>query len=211
MSALAAAVFVVFALLVATRWSPLERLDNRIALDLNDYVAARRGQVRFWLDVTATLSPAVLRTVLAVIAVLLLVKRRVRAALFCGGVALGSLLLVTVAKTAVDRPRPRVPMPVAHAAGASFPSGHATTSAAVALAAIVVAWRSRSWAVRWVVAAVAFVLAAAVGFSRMILGVHFLSDVVGGWIGAVALVCALAAVLERRRSPDIPGQSVQTR
>jgi undecaprenyl-diphosphatase len=95
-----------------------------------------------------------------------------------------------------------VPHAVAHAPGASFPSGHATTSAAVALAVILVVWRLGSRAGRWVVVAAVALTAAAVGFSRMVLGVHFLSDVVGGWIGALALVSALAAALppERRRA-----------
>jgi membrane-associated phospholipid phosphatase len=202
--ALATAAFVVLAVLVAAHWSPLERLDNRIALDLNDYIAARRGQAQFWRDLTTTLSPAVLRTALVVVGVVLLLRRQLGAALFCGGVALGSLLMVDVTKSAVNRPRPHVPLPVASAPGASFPSGHATTSAAVALALIVVAWPLVSGALRSLLAGALTVVAAAVGFSRMILGVHFLSDVVGGWIGAVALVSGLMIVRPTRFGAAAP-------
>jgi undecaprenyl-diphosphatase len=185
----------VLAVLVAARWGPLMRLDDRVDAELNEYIARRRGQARFWRDLSATLSPGVLRGVVLVAAVVLLFRRRLRAGLFCGAVALGSLLLVTAAKAAVDRPRPRVPLPVAYAPGASFPSGHATTSAAVALALIVVAWPVASRAVRCLVAVMVLLLAVAVGFSRMIIGVHFLSDVVGGWLGAVAVVAGATALL----------------
>jgi undecaprenyl-diphosphatase len=209
--AFASAGFVLLAVLVHGRWGPLMRLDRRVDAHLNDYIAGRRGQVRFWRDLTTTLSPAAVRGAVLLVAVGLLLRRRLRAALLCAGVALGSLLLVTVTKAAVDRPRPTVPHPVAHAAGASFPSGHATTAAAAALAVIVVAWPAVSGTLRWAGALALTALAAAVGFSRMILGVHFLSDVVGGWLGAVALVSGLAALRASRPVAGEPGGHARDR
>jgi len=180
---------------VAQHWGPLLRLDHRIALALNDYVAPRPAQAHAWRVLSAVFAPAVLRGVLVVAAVVLLLYRRLVPALLCAGVALGSLLIVTVGKIAVDRPRPHVPHPVASAPGASFPSGHALTSAAVALTLVALLWprASRRW--RVVTGVVAGAVAVLVGFSRMILGVHFLSDVVGGWFGAVVLVFGILAVL----------------
>jgi membrane-associated phospholipid phosphatase len=88
-----------------------------------------------------------------------------------------------------------VPVPVAHAPGASFPSGHATTAAAAALVVIVLTWPHLAGRARWLVASGAALVAVAVSFSRLILGVHFLSDVVGGCLAAAAVVFGLVALL----------------
>jgi membrane-associated phospholipid phosphatase len=188
-------VFVVLAVLVHQRWGPLQRLDQRIATDLNVYVAPHHGQVHAWQLVSDVFSPAVLRIALLILAAALVLRRRIRAGLLCAGTALGSLVIVTAGKAIVDRPRPHVAMPVAHAAGASFPSGHAFSSAAFALALVAVVWTRATHALRIAVTVAGALLTMAVGFSRMILGVHFLTDVLGAWLGASALVLGLLAVL----------------
>src|SRR3954469_14002597 len=162
---IAGVAFVVLALLVGGEWGPLIRLDHRIARSLNDYVSPHHTQVRAWKVISDVLQPAIVRGVLLVVAIAMLVRRQLARAVLCGGVALGSLLLVTIGKNAVGRARPRVPHPIAHVAGASFPSGHATTAAAVALALIVVAWPGGSRGRRVGVIAVAGGLAALVGLS----------------------------------------------
>ena len=191
----AAGVFGVLAALVAAKWGPLIRLDRRVDDGLNRAVSSHSGQLRFWRGVSAVLSPAVLRTAALVVGAWLLYRRQIRPALFAAGVSLGSLVLVTGVKDAVGRVRPVVPHPVAVAPGASFPSGHALTAAAVALAVAVVVWPRLRPRRRWSITVGAVLVAALVGLSRMMLGVHFLSDVVGGWLGATALVAALVAVL----------------
>ncbi|WP_407541483.1 phosphatase PAP2 family protein [Deinococcus radiomollis] len=66
----------------------------------------------------------------------------------------------------------------------SFPSGHAAGSAALLLAFGLLGWSTRArWALVWTCG----LLALLVGFSCFYLGVHFLSDVLGGW--ALALSC----------------------
>jgi undecaprenyl-diphosphatase len=113
--------------------------------------------------------------------------------------------LTTALKSAVGRARPPVADHAIHAAvrlphGSSFPSGHAAT--AFAAATVVALLRP---ALRWP----ALVVASAVAFSRVYLGVHFLSDVLAGAaLGvAVGLLCALVPRLAttsgvaRSRSP----------
>jgi membrane-associated phospholipid phosphatase len=87
----------------------------------------------------------------------------------------------------------------------SFPSGHATSSMAFAATAAVLAWPTRR---RWPVAIFAGAFTALVGLSRVALGVHYPSDVLGGWalaLGCVALVwlavCALGP--GERRPPAV--------
>jgi undecaprenyl-diphosphatase len=105
-------------------------------------------------------------------------------------------LLAVLLKRIVDRDRPYVVLPEAEPllrwdASASFPSGHAATSAA---GAVILAYLigSRAWGVA--------VLAAAVAFSRVYIGVHYPLDVlVGAALGAA--VALVAIVLLRRLRP----------
>ncbi len=195
----ATVLFVLLAFLVAGHWSPLERLDGRTARRLNDYIAVRSSQAHAWQLGSDVLAPTVLRVALLIAAAVLRLRRDTRRALLCAATAVGSLVVDSAVKLIVGRPRPVVPHPVAHAAGASFPSGHALTSAATAICVVAIAWAGRR--LRLAVAVVAGGLAVAVGFSRLILGVHFVSDVVGGWLGAVALGAGLIVLLPVDRRP----------
>jgi undecaprenyl-diphosphatase len=150
-------------------------------------------------------------TVLTVVALALLVRERAWADLWFLLVAVvGSQALVPLLKAWFDRPRPvagpAVPLPES----AAFPSGHATTGIAVfgALAVLLSerlpAGRGRS-AFWFVVAA----LGLGTGLSRLILNVHFVSDIVAGWCFGLAWLCACllardALVRGRTRSPSSP-------
>ena len=82
-------------------------------------------------------------------------------------------------KNAVDRARPAID-PVAATLGPSFPSGHSSTAAAFFAALALLAGRRRSDRQKAALAGIAVGLAVAVACSRVLLDLHWLSDVVGG-------------------------------
>lgn len=112
---------------------------------------------------------------------------------FVAAIGLGELLLNNVLKLIVSRDRPDVlHLVVAH--GYSFPSGHTCAAAAAWSAIALVLGRDRPKAVRAVLAGMASLIAVSVAASRALLGVHWLTDVIGGlavgwgWFMIVAII-----------------------
>jgi membrane-associated phospholipid phosphatase len=93
-------------------------------------------------------------------------------------------LVIVTAKALVGRSRPAPPFALITEGGFSFPSGHATGTAAVALlcAWMLSRWVVRSWPGRVATWSIAIGVTGAVGFSRVYLGVHYVSDVLAGWL-----------------------------
>lgn len=187
-------------LLVVDHWGPLQRLDVALAERLNSYAFPHPGYVAVLKAITNGGSPTVFELLAVLIGVLLLVGRQPRLGGWLLVTVFGGGLLSTLVKAGVGRPRPLLPHPVAHAANASFPSGHALGSiVGVGALLLVVLPRVHAGARPWLVAIGALAVLA-VGFSRLGLGVHYLSDVVGGWVlGAGWLVTTTAAFAAWRR------------
>ena len=105
----------------------------------------------------------------------------------------GQYLIVNVVKWLVDRARPNLDR-LTGFSGPSFPSGHAAASAATFAAFALVLGRGRSAQSRSVLAGVGTALAVAIATSRVMLGVHWMTDVLAGlalgW--AWFAVCAIA-------------------
>ncbi len=107
-------------------------------------------------------------------------------------------------KELVDRPRPTGGL--VGAPGFSYPSGHAAHSVIWAWVALTVSLRSRAGLPGGsAIVLVGLAIAAAIGLSRPYLGVHYLSDVLGGWalgVSIFALLAALAVAVEYFRHND---------
>ncbi|HEX5621864.1 MAG TPA: bifunctional DedA family/phosphatase PAP2 family protein [Solirubrobacteraceae bacterium] len=105
------------------------------------------------------------------------------------------VLCVQVAKAAYDRDRPFGGL--VNADYAAYPSGHTAYAVTLVACATVLVRAGSGWAVRFAAVTVATILVAVVGATRVYLGVHYLSDVIGGaalgvaiwsFVGALALV-----------------------
>jgi undecaprenyl-diphosphatase len=107
----------------------------------------------------------------------------------------GSQLSMSLVKALTDRPRPTFDPAIGLPSSTSFPSGHAVGAVAVlCFAAVLLAPAAR----RTGLVALAAALAAGVGVSRVVLGVHWASDVVAGWAFGLAWV-AVCVLLRPRR------------
>jgi membrane-associated phospholipid phosphatase len=141
-------------------------------------------------------------TLLAVtlVAVAILWRRRERTdAIFVALAFVGAQVLSNGMKLGFRRERPFFPDPLATESTFSFPSGHALVSVAVygALALVLAGHLSSPWHRALLFAGTAS-LVLAIGFSRLYLGVHFLSDVLAGFAAGVAWLSLLYLALEAR-------------
>lgn len=181
---------------------------------LHQWVRDSPGAVRVLNLVTDLGSPPWLWLVMTVAVLWLLRVGRTRLAVFLAVTALVGSLISTGVKIAVDRPRPFLPEPVASARGKSFPSGHAMSST-VCYGALLLAFLpavARRWR-PWLVAGTAG-LVVAIGFTRLALGVHYLSDVLGGFVLGLAWLAVSTATfsiwrVERGRRPVAPMEGLE--
>lgn len=187
----AAGVLVTGLLPLAYQADPVKRWDVEVARWMGDSMPAWGEWLSrpfSWLGSGGALA------VVAILAAVFLSRRgrRVDAALTVIAY-IGSQLSTHVVKIGLDRPRPDVDPVVSLPGTAAYPSGHASAAVAVLLFLAVLSSRRGSMCV-------AVSLAIAIGVSRITLGVHWLSDVLGGWALGVAW---LAVCLALRRTQAV--------
>jgi undecaprenyl-diphosphatase len=201
---LAALVILVLPLgaLVRGKWSPLISLDNRVERSVH-HDAISSGILRSCAKVLTQLGAPVLVELATLVLVVLLVARgRRRSGLYLGSCVAGAYVLSTAGKLLVDRTRPVFPDAFSHARGASFPSGHATGSAAFYLALAVVLLSVLRRPPRSALFAMAFALPLVVAATRVVLGVHYVSDVTAGLLIGWGWTAACTALFTAWRAQE---------
>ena len=190
-------VAVPLALLVRGGYGPLLELDRDVSAWAERAVAGSTVLLRLAQAVTLLGDPIGITVAAAVLALVLWQRGHGRLALYVVAARVGALVLSQGLKQLVDRARPVFEAPVAQALGPSFPSGHALGSTVFwTTCAVLLLPRVRR---PLLLLAGAVVLAVLVSASRVVLGVHYLSDVTGGLLLGLgwAAVCTAVFVLER--------------
>jgi undecaprenyl-diphosphatase len=195
----AALLFALLLLLVRLRWPPLESADHGAAARINGLVAGHAGLVTVVKAVTWLGSSGVLWTLIAAAVVVLAVRRRWRLVAYLLVTGAGALVLDPVLKSLVGRLRPVVAHPIAHGAGNSFPSGHSLGSIVCYGALFLVFLPATRGRWRRVFTAAVVTLIAVIGISRILLGVHYLSDVLGAWALGITWLGITAFAFELSR------------
>ena len=196
----AAMVFTILLILVRLQWPPLESVDHGAAADINSLIAGNVTLVTVAKAVTWLGSNGVLWTVIGAATVILAIRRQWRLAVYLLVTGAGALILDPILKSLVGGLRPVVAHPIAHGTGNSFPSGHSLGSIVCYGAILLVflpAARGR-WRTAFITVTVA--LTVLIGISRILLGVHDLSDVLGAWAVGITWLGVTALAFELTRS-----------
>jgi undecaprenyl-diphosphatase len=186
-----------------TEGDGIAALDHPVA----DFVAAHRsGALTVVMRAASSAGgPVVLAAITMTVGVLLGITWRSWYPVLVTGVTVaGNSGLTMVLKMTVARPRPPRGGALTSAAGYAFPSGHAATAAAAfGILAYLCVGPIRSWAARVAVWAAAAMLTTLVGISRIYLGVHWTTDVLGGWAFGVLWLAIVITGSTAIRSPKM--------
>ena len=197
-------------LVVAASWQPVTDLDGRIARQAYDLSSGHPTWIAI-LDAVAEASrPIWLRSVMLVIATVMLWRGHLRIGVWLTLVTAVEWVVAPGLKQLVERPRPTWEEPLHQIGGLAYPSGHAAGASYFAAAGVVLALlalpRGR---VRVAVCTGLVLVGVAIGLDRILLGVHYPSDVIGGWALGVLVVMLGGALLLRLR-PEEPGPVIGT-
>jgi undecaprenyl-diphosphatase len=185
--------------LVQDKWRPLLTVDDGARDDLHGYAVGHQWFVTAMKVISTAGSSSMYLLVFGVVAGWLAWRRHPRLAAFVVVTMVGNSLLNSVVKAAVNRARPVLPDPVAHAPGVSFPSGHAQAAVVAYSVLLLVFLPSLREPWRRIAVVVAVLMVLAIGFSRVALGVHYASDVLAGYVLGAAWVTAMTAAFSAWR------------
>ena len=206
---LAGALILLFALLATAVSLHLSMgFDRAIILSLRNMENIARPLGPDWLpetmrDITSLGSVVVALGFAAILSGYLLLTGYRGAAALLFGSAVGALLLNDLLKFAIDRPRPDAILQTARVFTSGFPSGHATLSSVTYISAAALFGRLyHERRVRTYLIAISILVVALIGFSRIYLGLHFPTDILGGWCIGAAWVSSSYPAIRMLRPPN---------
>jgi len=191
----AAVVVAALGMLIVRDWAPLVDLDTGVLESVRRWALQNDWAVQtsLWLSDLGSLRVS---TWIAVAGVLLLLwRKRYWAALTLGLLAVLAPLAANLIKPLVGRERPVWDVKLAVEGTYSYPSGHAAGGIAVILAVgVAIGSLLRNRVLAAFVVFTFGIVGVSIGLARIVLGVHYPSDVVGGWCVAIAFAGLLGAL-----------------
>ena len=164
-----------------------------------------RGLHTPWLDGFVSVMTDVGGTVGVALILLALVglfvwKKKYQALWQLGLGVLGAVAINLILKNIFTRDRPDLWASIVNETSYSFPSGHAMASSAVALSVILIFWQTRY---RWLITVLAVDYMLFVGATRLYLGVHYPTDILGGWVMSSFWVIVVAVIIGTLRIKSV--------
>lgn len=190
------AVGALLAAVISTNVAAVDASDLRFNAAIFDWSRQQPPVAAWAMAMQIAGSVKVASAVGVVFAVILLIQRRWRWAVWFSVVALGGAAISEICKQVVARPRPVWQDALFTEKGYSFPSGHTLSGIAMwgAMGIVLLYILPRSWSVvGWVVV----VFGVSLGVSRWALGVHWITDVLGGWLFGLGWLLAVTGVCLR--------------
>ena len=195
--------FALIAALVAGGWAPLHDLDRNVTDSVHGWALGHPQWTEATIWWTEVFGPGPLRVAALGLVIWLLRRHAKRLALWTATTMVVGGLLGALLKLLVGRNRPDLLEPVARATGFSFPSGHALNAALTAAVFVLVLLPVARGGRRRLLWGAAVVVTVLTGLSRIVLGVHWTSDVVAGWLLGIAVVAVTAAAFPRVRNKPV--------
>lgn len=201
--------FALIAALVAGGWAPLHDLDESVTKSLHGWALGHPHWTQATIWWTNIFGPTPLRVAALGLVIWLLRRHAKRLALWTATTMVVGGLLGALLKLLVGRHRPDLLDPVARATGFSFPSGHALNASLTATVFVLVLLPVARGGRRWLLWGAAVVVTVLTGLSRIVIGVHWTSDVLAGWLLGIAVVAVTAAAFPRVRDKPVVEEGLQ--
>jgi membrane-associated phospholipid phosphatase len=144
--------------------------------------------------------------ILSAIAIILWQRRWWRSLTYLLTAALGSLIINRTAKELMHRVRPQLWVSGAPEFDYAFPSGHAMTSMTLVIVLVILS-KDKPW--RWLVVLFSSLYLLAIAWTRLYLGVHFPSDILAGWMVAIAWGTGVSLIIKPHLTATTPTNNVQ--
>ncbi|MDN5851487.1 MAG: phosphatase PAP2 family protein [Actinomycetia bacterium] len=194
---------VLLTIAVHFEWTPLMDVDNTVADWAYDISAGHGTWIDVWAFVQDATKGAYAIVLLLLVAIVLIVRRQHRLALWLLVAGVLAVLAGKYSKDLLDRPRPSWEQPLVEIGNTSYPSGHALTAGIIttALILLTIVFTARG-PIRYALITLWSAIGGLIVIDRLLLGVHYLSDVVAGallgsLIVLVPWVIAMRAIVDR--------------
>ncbi|MEH1970866.1 phosphatase PAP2 family protein [Nostoc sp.] len=146
--------------------------------------------------------------ILSIVAIILWQRKRWRSLAYLLTTTVGSIIINHTGKILLHRLRPQLWLsPALEKSTFAFPSGHATMSMTLVCILLILIWAT-SW--RWLILAGGSLYVLVIAWTRLYLGVHFPSDILAGWMVAIAWSIGVSIIIKPNLTqPTVVGNQTQ--